>query len=139
MTNDVVVRPDGKISIPLLQDVQAEGLTARELADVIHQKLLAYIKDPNVSVIVKEINATKISVLGYVEKPGTFPLRGDLSVLQALSQAGGFTPFASPRKIKLIRKTNGKAEVRVINYYDMINKGGVGDYLLKPGDTIVVP
>jgi polysaccharide export outer membrane protein len=139
LTNDVVVRPDGKISIPLLQDVQAEGLTARELAGVIHQKLLAYIKDPNVSVIVKEINATKISVIGYVVRPGTFPLRGDLSVLQALSQAGGFTPFASPRKIKLIRKKDGKTEVRVINYYRMINKGGEGDYLLKPGDTIVVP
>ena len=139
LTMDVIVRPDGKISIPLLQDVQAEGLTANELAGIIHQKLLPYIKDPNVSVIVKEINAAKVSVIGYVVRPGTFPLRGDLSVLQVLSQAGGFTPFASPRKIKLIRKTDGKTEVRVINYYDMINKGGVGDYLLKPGDTIVVP
>ncbi len=139
LTMDVVVRPDGKISIPLLQDVQAEGFTADELAAVIHNKLLTYIKDPHVSVIVKEINATKISVMGYVVKPGTFPLRGDLTVLQAISQAGGFTPFASPRKIKLIRKTGGKMEVRIINYYDIINKGGVGDYLLKSGDTIVVP
>ncbi len=139
LTGDFTVRPDGKISMPLIQDVQAQGTTSLQLAAVIQGKLRAYIKDPNVSVIVKEVDAPKFSVLGYVTKPGTYPLRGDLSVLQALSQAGGFTPFASPRKIKLIRKIQGKQESRRVNYYDLIAGGGGENYLLKPGDTIVVP
>lgn len=139
LTMDVIVRPDGKISIPLVQDTQAEGLTASELADQIHEKLLPYIKDPNVSVIVKEINSPKFSVIGYVNRPGTFPMRGDVTILQALSEAGGFTPFASPSKIKLVRNAGGRQEVRVVDYYDLIEKGGKGNILLKPGDAIVVP
>jgi len=139
LTMEVVVRPDGKISIPLVQDVQAEGLTSGELADVIQQKLVAYIKDPSVSVIVKQVNASKFYVVGYVARPGPYPLRGDVTILQALSLAGGFTQFASPRKIRLVRNYGTRQEVRVLNYYNMIDKGGEGNYLLKPGDTIVVP
>jgi polysaccharide export outer membrane protein len=139
LTMDVVVRPDGKISVPLIKDIQAEGLTASELADGIHQKLLPYLKDPNVAIIVKEINSLKFSVIGNVTKPGIYPLRGDVSVLQGIAQAGGFTPFASLRKIKIVRITNGKEQVRMVNYYDMIEEGGKGNYLLMPGDTIVVP
>ena len=139
LTNDVVVRPDGKISIPLIQDIRAEGLTASELADSIHQKLLPFIKGPNVSVIVMQINSPKFSVMGYVSRPGTYPLRGDVTVLQALSEAGGFTTFASPKKIKLIRNADGKRDVRIVNYYEIIEEGGEGNYLLKSGDTIVVP
>jgi polysaccharide export outer membrane protein len=138
LTLDVVVRPDGKISLPLIQDIQAEGLTSTELADLIHQKLIAYVKDPVVSVIVTTINSAKVFILGAVTKPGTYPLRGDLSVLQALSLAGGFTQFASLRKIRLVRNKGGEQEIRVINYYDLIDSGE-GNYLLKPGDTIVVP
>jgi len=77
-------------------------------------------------------------MIGYVARPGTYPLRGDISVLQALALAGGLNPFASPRSIKLIRATRGKQEVRKINYYNIIDSGE-GNYLLKPGDTIVVP
>ena len=139
LTMDVIVRPDGKISMPLIQDIQADGFTASELAVRIRNDLLAYIKDPNVSVVVKEINAPKFSVIGYVNKPGTYPMRGDVTVLQALAEAGGFTPFASPRKLKLVRNAGGKKEVRLINYYDMIDKDGEGSLLLKAGDTIVVP
>ena len=139
LTQEVVVRPDGKISLPLVQDVQAEGLTVAELAGVIHQKLLPYIKDPQVSVIVTQVNAPKIYVLGNVTRPGTFPLRSDTSVLQALSLAGGFTQFASPRSIKLVRGLGTKQEVRKINYYSLIDGVGTGNYLLMPGDTIVVP
>lgn len=139
LTMDVVVRPDGKISVPLIKDIQAEGLTASELADGIHQKLLPYVKDPNVSIIVKEINSLKFSVIGNVTRPGIYPLRGDVSVLQGIAEAGGFTPFASLRKIKIVRNTDGKEQVRMVNYYDMIEEGGKGNYLLMPGDTIVVP
>jgi len=139
MTQDVVVRPDGKISLPLIQDIRAEGLTAVELAHVIQQKLLPYVKNPDVSVIVKEINSPKVFVTGYVAKPGTYRIaRGIMSVLQALAMAGGLTPFASPKNIRLIRNKGGKQEIRVVNYYDLIDSGN-GNYLLKPGDTLVVP
>lgn len=139
LTGEVTVRPDGKISMALIQDIQAEGRTSAELAGRIRDKLLAYIKNPNVSVIVREINAPKFSIIGYVAKPGTYPLRGDLTILQALSQAGGFTPFASPKKIKVIRYVSGKQKVRIVNYYNLIEEGEEGHYLLKSGDTIVVP
>jgi polysaccharide export outer membrane protein len=139
LTLDLVVRPDGKISMPLIQDVTAEGQTAAELATQIQQKLTAFIKEPQVSVIVLQINAPKFYVIGNVVRPGTYPLRGETSVLQALSLAGGFTQFASPRSIKLIRNTNGKQEVRKVNYNNLIDEGGEGNFLLKSGDTIVVP
>jgi polysaccharide export outer membrane protein len=139
LTLDLVVRPDGKISMPLIQDVVAEGLTAAQLAEEIQRKLTSYIVNPEVSVIVLQVNAPKYYLIGYVTRPGTYPLRGDVSVLQALALAGGLTQFASPKKIKLIRAANGRQEVRTINYYDIIEDGGEGNYLLKPGDTIVVP
>ena len=138
LTLDLVVRPDGKISMPLLQDVPAEGLTAAQLAANIQEGLSAFIVNPEVSVIVLLVNAPKYYIIGYVTRPGTFPLRGDTSVLQALALAGGLTQFASPRSIKLIRGTRGKQDVRKINYYDII-ESGEGNYLLKSGDTIVVP
>ena len=138
LTLDLVVRPDGKISMPLLQDVSAEGLTAGQLAADIQEGLSAYIVAPEVTVIVLQVNAPKYYVIGYVAHAGTFPLRGDTSVLQALALAGGLTQFASPRSIKLIRATRGKQDVRKINYYDIIDSGE-GNYLLKSGDTIVVP
>ena len=139
LTLDLIVRPDGKISMPLIQDVTAEGQTAAELAAQIQQKLTAFIKDPQVSVIVLQINAPKFYVMGNVLRPGTYPLRGETSVLQALSLAGGFTPFASTRSIKLIRNSGGKQEVRKVNYNSMIEEDGEGNYILKSGDTIVVP
>jgi polysaccharide export outer membrane protein len=139
LTLDLVVRPDGKISMPLIQDVVAEGQTATELSDTIHQSLLTYIKDPQVSVIVLQVNAPKYFVIGNVAKPGPYSLRSQTSMLQALSMAGGFTQFASRRSIKLIRNNAGKQEVRKINYNNMIEESGEGNYLLKSGDTIVVP
>jgi len=126
------------ISLPLLQDIPAEGLTAAELSEVIHQKLQGYVKDPDVAVIVVQINAPKVFVIGNVKRPGEYPLRSDMSVLQALSIAGGFTPFASPKKITVLRNKGGEREIRKVNYYDMIDNGE-GNYMLKPGDTIVVP
>lgn len=136
---DLVVRPDGKISMPLLQDVVAEGLTAAQLAENIREGLSAYVVNPEVTVIVLQVNAPKYYIIGYVGRPGTYPLRGDTSILQALALAGGLTQFASPRSIKLIRATRGKQEVKKINYYNLIDDGGKGNYLLKSGDTIVVP
>lgn len=139
LTLDLVVRPDGNISMPLIQDVKAEGQTVVDLGNVIRQKLLAFLKDPVVSVIVLQVNAPKYYVIGNVAKPGTYSLRSDTSILQALALAGGFTQFASLRSIKLIRNADGKQEVRKVNYNKMIDEGGEGNYLLKSGDTIVVP
>ena len=139
LTRDAIVRPDGMISLPLIQDVKAEGLTAAELSGGIQKKLMQFIKNPEVAVIVTQINAPKMFVIGQVTKPGTYPLRGDVSVLQALSLAGGFTPFASPKDIKVISKKGGKQEVHRVNYYDIIGKDKKEDYYLKPGDTVVVP
>jgi len=139
LTLDLVVRPDGKISMPLIQDVTAEGQTAAGLATQIQQKLTTFIKEPQVSVIVLQVNAPKFFVIGNVTRPGTYPLRGETSILQALSLAGGFTQFASPRSIKLIRNAAGKQEVRKVNYNKMIDEDGEGNYILKSGDTIVVP
>lgn len=139
LTLDLVVRPDGKISMPLIQDVTAAGRTTIELAEQIRQKLTTYIKEPQVSVIVLQINAPKFFVIGNVVRPGTYPLRAETSVLQALSLAGGFTQFASVKNIKLIRNIAGRQEVRKINYNKLIDDGGEGNYILGSGDTIVVP
>ncbi len=139
LTLDLVVRPDGKISMPLIQDVIAEGQTAIELGNTIHQKLLTFIKEPQVSVIVLQVNAPKYFVIGNVAKPGTYSLRSETSVLQALALAGGFTQFASTRSIKLIRNSAGKQDVRKVSYNKMIDEDGEGNYILKSGDTIVVP
>ena len=139
LTLDLVVRPDGKISMPLIQDVIAEGLTTPQLAAEIKDRLSAYIVNPEVSVIVLQVNSPKYYIVGSVSKPGTYPLRGEVSVLQALALAGGFTQFASPRGIKLIRNVDGKQQIYKINYYKIIEDGGVGNYPLRSADTIVVP
>jgi len=139
LTLDLIVRPDGKISMPLIQDVVAEGQTAMELGNTIHQKLLTFIKEPQVSVIVLQVNAPKYFVIGNVAKPGTYSLRSETSILQGLALAGGFTAFASPKNIKLIRNTGGKTDIRRVNYNKIIEEGGEGNYILMSGDTIVVP
>ena len=139
LTADVTVMPDGVISLQLINDVQAAGLTPAELASLVSGKMRQFIKEPQVSVIVTQVVAPKVSVMGNVLRPGIYPLRQSLTVLHALSLAGGFTPFASPRDIKLIRRAGAGQDTRRINYYRIIEESGEGNYLLKPGDTIVVP
>ena len=139
LTIDVTVRPDGKISFPLIKDIQAADFTPKELSDVIFRSLKEYIYNPHVTVTVTQTNSRKIFLIGNVIRPGSYMLRHDMTVLQALSLAGGFTQFASPRDMKLIRDVGGKQESRSINYYKMIKDTEVDDYMLKPGDTIVIP
>lgn len=139
LTLDVVVRPDGMISLPLIQDIRAEGLTPEELAEAIRKRLHIFIKDPQVSVVVTQVNAPKIFVIGNVLRPGPYPLRGEMSVLQALSLAGGFNQYASPRSIRIVRRGNQKQEVRKVNYYQMLESKAEGNFLLSSGDTVVVP
>jgi polysaccharide export outer membrane protein len=139
LTQEVVVRPDGKISLPLVQDVVAEGLTAPELAADLSRRLSAFLKEPQVSVILLQVNAPKVYIIGAVARPGTYPLRGSMTVLQALALAGGMTPFADTGAIRIVRTSGGKQKMRKVSYSQMIGAEGKGNYLLKPGDTIVVP
>jgi polysaccharide biosynthesis/export protein len=136
----VPVRPDGKISLPLLNDVQAAGLTPAQLAAQVTESLKKYVTNPQVTVIVATINSQRVYILGEVTRPGAFPLLPGMSVLQALSSAGGFTQFAKVKSIFVRRVENGKESKYPFNYRDVINgKKPEQDILLKAGDTIVVP
>ena len=136
----VPVRPDGKISLPLLNDVQAAGLTPAQLAAEITESLKKYVTSPQVTVIVTTINSQRVYILGEVTRPGAFPLLPGMSVLQALSSAGGFTQFAKVKNIFVRRVENGRESKYPFNYKDVINgKRPEQDILLKAGDTIVVP
>lgn len=136
----VVVRPDGKISLPLIGDVKASGLTVRELKDSIISELTIYKDNPVVSVIVQEVNSLSVFVLGEVARPGKLKLRSDTTVLQALTLAGGFTEYASTNKIILLRRINGEEERLKIKYKKIISGEDIGQNIfLKRGDTLVVP
>jgi polysaccharide export outer membrane protein len=136
----VPVRPDGKISLPLLNDVQAAGLTPAQLATQVTESLKKFVTNPQVTVIVTVINSQRVYILGEVTRPGAFPLIPGMSVLQALSSAGGFTQFAKVKSIFVRRFENGKEVKYPFNYREVISgKKPEQDILLKAGDTIVVP
>jgi polysaccharide export outer membrane protein len=140
ISRTVPVRPDGKISLPLLNDVQAAGLTPMQLAGVIGEGLKKYITDPQVTVTVSEINSRRIYVTGEVSKAGAFPLLPNMTVLQALSSSGGFTQFARIKNIYVLRKEEGKDVKYPFNYKDVVSgKKPEQNILLQPGDVIVVP
>ncbi len=140
LSSTVPVRPDGKISLPLVNDVQAAGLTPMQLADALTEKLKKFISAPQVSVVVTAINSQRIYVLGEVGRPGAMPLLGDMTALQAISNAGGLSQFANAKGIYILRTQAGVQQRMAFNYKRAI-KGGTGneDIALKPGDTIVVP
>src|SRR5277367_2109571 len=136
----VPVRPDGKISLPLLNDVQAAGLTPTQLAAQITESLKKFVTNPQVTVIVTAINSQRIYILGEVNRAGAYPLLPNMTVLQGLSSAGGFTLFANLKKIYMFRMENGKQVKYPFNYKDVINgKAPEENVVLKAGDTIVVP
>jgi polysaccharide biosynthesis/export protein len=140
ITRSVPVRPDGKITLPLLNDVQAAGLTPMELAQVIRDGLKKYINDPQVAVSVEQINSRRVYVTGEVTRPGAFPLLPNMTVLQALTTAGGFTQFARIKSIYVLRMESGKQLKLPFNYKAVISGKKPEDNIqLQPGDTIVVP
>ena len=139
LTETLPVRPDGKISLPLLGDVQASGLTPTQLADAISTKLKKYLSDPRVTVIVTAMNSQKIYVLGEVTHTGTMPLQPNMTILQALASAG-FTQFANTKGIYVLRTDNGKQQKIPVNYKALLKGASIDQNLvLRPGDTIVVP
>jgi polysaccharide biosynthesis/export protein len=139
LTKTVPVRPDGRISLPLLNDVQAAGLTPTQLGSLITEDLKKFVTNPQVTVIVREINSQRIYLLGEVGRAGAYPLLPGMTVLQALSSAGGFTQFANLKKIYVLRVENGKQQKLPFNYKEALSKGGDQNIFLKAGDTIVVP
>jgi polysaccharide export outer membrane protein len=140
LTRSVPVRPDGKISIPLLNDVQAAGLTPTQLAMRITNDLKKFVTNPQVTIIVTQINSQRIYILGEVSRAGAYPLLPQMTMLQALSSAGGFTQFANMKKIYMFRMEDGKQVKYPFNYKDVVNgKRPDENVVLRAGDTIVVP
>jgi polysaccharide export outer membrane protein len=136
----VPVRPDGKISLPLLNDMQAAGLTPSQLAAELTKSLNKFVTNPQVTIIVTQINSQRFYVLGEAARPGAYTLIPDMTILQALSNAGGFTTYANSKKIYLLREENGKQQKLLFNYKDVISgKRTEQNIVLKNGDTIVVP
>ncbi|HSL22768.1 MAG TPA: polysaccharide biosynthesis/export family protein [Vicinamibacterales bacterium] len=140
LSGDVVVRPDGKISLPLLNDVQAAGLTPEQLRAALVTAAGEFIEDPNAAVIVKEIKSRRFFVTGQVAKPGPYPLAGPTTVLQAIAIAGGLLEYADAENISIMRVENGRTVSLRFNYKDVIRRKKIQQNVeLKPGDTIVIP
>jgi polysaccharide biosynthesis/export protein len=137
---DVVVRPDGKISVPLVGDILADGLTVRQLQDSLGEKLKDYVKTPLVTVTVIKVVSKSAALMGQVAKPGVYSLGSPTTVMELLARAGGFTQDAKPKKIKIIRSENGKSITIPFNYNDIIGgKNLQQNILLKNGDIVAVP
>ncbi len=138
--NDVLVRPDGRISLPLVDDVVAAGLTPMELKDVITKNLRRYIESPQVYVTVKEPRSQGCSVLGNVQKPGRYLMLSPTNVLQALALAGGFNEWAHKDDVVIIRGTGTKQRRLPFEYSEVISgQKPEQNIRLQPGDVVVVP
>ena len=140
LTRTVPVRSDGMISLPLINDVQASGLTPLQLRESLTEKFKNFIENPSVTVVVMEANSFKVFVTGQVKNPGVYRLRTETTLLQIILLAGDFTNEANPKKIVIIRREHGKDKRLDVNYNEIIN--GVNpesNFVLKPGDTVVVP
>jgi polysaccharide export outer membrane protein len=140
LTLSVPVRPDGMISLPLLNDVQASGKTPAQLRIEITEKLTKFVVDPHVTVIVTVMNSQRVYVLGQVARAGAYPMLPGMTVLQAISSAGGLVLWAKETSIVVLRTENGKQIRLPFNYKDVINgKNAEQNIVLKAGDTVVVP
>jgi polysaccharide export outer membrane protein len=141
VSRSVPVRSDGKVSLPLAGEVQAAGKTPRQLELEIAKRLQSYISDPEVTVIVQQINSQKFNILGQVLKPGSYPLANSPTVLDAIALAGGFRDFAKKKSIYVLRQTPAGGQARLLfNYKDMVKgKNTDQNVKLQPRDTIVVP
>lgn len=141
ISRTIPVRPDGKISLPLIGEIQASGLTPLQLQDNITQDLKSYIDNPEVTVIVDNPISHQFNIVGQVARPGAYPLTESMTVLDAIAEAGGFKDFAKQTKIYVLRPSPGGIRVRIpFNYKKVIRGANLQENVpLKPGDTIVVP
>jgi polysaccharide export outer membrane protein len=139
LSAEVVVRPDGKISLPMLNDVPAVGMTPEQLAKSIEQAALKFVRDPGATVMVKEVRSRKVYVVGEVGRPGPFPLGNEMTVLQAIAEAGGLLEHANKGDVAVVRMVNGKEQRFKFNYNDVVRgKNTQQNIRLLPGDTILV-
>jgi len=140
ISGDVTVRPDGRITLPVIGEMQAAGLRADQLQEQILQAAAKYLTDPNVAVVVRTINSRKIFVTGRVTTPGTHLLKGPLNVMQAIALAGGLTEYADAKNISILRTTGAQVQRFRFNYKDVVKgKSLEQNIALLPGDTVVVP
>ncbi len=139
LTRVLPVRPDGRISLPLVGEVEAAGKTAAELQAGLSKALSPYIKDATVAVVVREINASRVFVLGEVTRPGGFPLRGPMTVVQAVALAGGRTPFGGDEVVWLRQKQDGGAERVSLSFKGLVKGEAAGALWLRGGDVLYVP
>lgn len=140
MSSEVAVRPDGMISLPLLNDVKAAGLTPDQLRDQLTKAAEKYVEVPSVSVVVKAINSRKVFITGQVAKPGTYPITAPTTVMQLIAIAGGVHEFADTKNITILRNEGGKQVAIRFNYNDVLKRKNLAQNIeLKPGDTIIVP
>lgn len=141
ISKSVPVRPDGKISLPLVGELQAAGRTPLQLEQDIAAKLKTYITNPDVNVIVQQINSEKFNILGRVARPGSFPLTGTTTVLDAIATGGGFLDFAKEKGVYVLRQNSGGGQTRIpFNYKDVVKgKHPEQNIKLQSGDTVVVP
>jgi polysaccharide export outer membrane protein len=137
---EVVVRPDGKITVPLVNEIYVIGMTPLQLQEALTEKLKPFVNAPRVTVTVKEINSRKVYLIGRVGHAGAFRISSSTTVSQIISEAGGLQQFANPKKIYILRNVNGKQVKLPFNYDAVIkNQGNSQDLILNPGDKIVVP
>lgn len=140
LTRKVLVRPDGRISFPLVQDLQAAGINPGELKVRVEKELEKFLNAPSVTVIVEAIQSYRVFVVGKVQKPGLYMSERPITVLQALAYAGGFQEFADESGMTIVRTTEGRSEVLNFNYKDVIKgKNSEQNIFLKSGDVVVVP
>jgi polysaccharide export outer membrane protein len=142
LSKTVIVRPDGRISLPLVGDVTAVGKTPSQLTDEIATRLKDFKENPSVAIVVKEVNSYAIYVLGEVKGPGKYPLKSKTTLLQGITIAGGFTPTAARNKLVVFRfSENGAGDEKIKASYDdiVLREGSQQNIELKPGDTVVVP
>jgi polysaccharide biosynthesis/export protein len=140
LSTDVSVRPDGKISMPLLNDIQAAGLTPSQLRQRLFEESKRFVQDPNVSVVVKQINSRKAFITGEITKPGPYPLISPTTVLQLIAMAGGLKDYARSKNIIIVRNENGQTMTFPFNYKEVVTGKKLQQNIeLRPGDTVIVP
>jgi polysaccharide export outer membrane protein len=140
MSAEVVVRPDGRISIPLLNEVEVKGLTPEQLRVKLTTEAQKFVQDPNVTVVVKQIHSRIVYITGQVARPGPYALTTSMTVLQLLSTAGGLLEYADEKNVTIMRDVNGKTVHYTFNYKDILNRKNLKQNIeLKPNDTIIVP
>lgn len=140
LSTEAMVRPDGRISLPLMNDIEAAGLTPEELRQRVMTQAQRFVEDANVTVVVKEINSRWVYITGQVSKPGPYALAGPTTVLQLIAMAGGVLEYADTKNIVVMRNENGKHANFRFNYRDIVRQRNLKQNIdLKPGDTVVVP